>query len=255
MLPRLAALGPWSVREVRLADALHVVAHEAGFASWPRCNAALATATASPATVSAAAPLSPTAASPRTVRQHAQAELAQRVVELAVRRDSVELACEFSRMPLCDILAVRALVAGSDGYTMLVDAFLAGLDSADPRIRFDCAHALDHFADARCVAPLRQLLDDPVPRVRRMALHVLSCEACKLVPLATDDNLGALVIERALADDSITVRRHAVTALGMLCMGDDARIVATLEALLARESDVTLRRNAQRALHCRGRGR
>jgi HEAT repeat protein len=152
-------------------------------------------------------------------------------------------------MPLHDILAVRALVAGSVDYTTLVDAFLAGLDHPNARLRYDCAHALDHFADDRCVPGLWRLLSDPAPRVRRMALHVLSCEACKLAPLPAEDDLTPLIIERAMADPSINVRRHAALALGVY--GRDSRAGDTLASLIARESDPALLRHARWALRQR----
>ena len=135
---------------------------------------------------------------------------------------------------------------GSGEYSPLVDALIEGLGHANPRVRFDCAHLMDHLADERCAEPLRRLVDDPVPRVRRVALHSLGCDACKLTPLPADDGLVALTIERALADPSINVRRHATSGLGGRC--SDPRAVAALQTLLARETDPAIRRNARRAL-------
>jgi len=109
---------------------------------------------------------------------------------------------------------------------------------------------MDHLADDRCVEPLRRLLDDPVPRVRRVALHSLSCDACKLVPLRRDDDLVAVLIERALADPSINVRREATCGLGGCC--SDERAVATLRTLLDRATDLAILRNARWALRRQG---
>jgi HEAT repeat protein len=173
------------------------------------------------------------------------------MVALAEQGDVERLAHAFARMPLRDILAVRALVAHKDAYATLVDALLNGLSHPEPRMRYDCAHALDHFADDRCLEPLHRLLDDPVPRVRRMALHVLSCDRCKLTPLAPDEDLSAVLIERALADPSINVRRQAVVALGSVCGEQDASVVATLETLLIQERDLAIHRNARWALRRR----
>jgi HEAT repeat protein len=147
---------------------------------------------------------------------------------------------------------VRAALAGATAYTALVDALLAGLDHPDSRVRYNCAHALDHLADERCLAPLRRLANDPVPRVRRMALHVLSCEPCKPAPLSlpAGDDLVALLVERALADPSINVRRHATAGLGGYC--HDRRAIAALQTLLARETDPALLRNARWALPRQG---
>jgi HEAT repeat protein len=79
-----------------------------------------------------------------------------------------------------------------------------------------------------------------------MALHSLSCATCKLVPLQHDEDLVAFVIERALTDPSVNVRRHATTALGSFCQ--DPRATRALQRLAAQDADRAVRRNAQRAL-------
>jgi HEAT repeat protein len=174
------------------------------------------------------------------------AHLARELGDLAARRDAAGLAARFARLPLRDILAVRAVIVARGEHRPLVDALLEGLASGDSRVRHDCAHALDHFADERCVAPLRRLLADPVPRVRRMALHVLSCDGCKLTPLPAADDLVARVIHSALADPSINVRRHATVALGGCRTA--GRAVEVLEALAVHDADPAVRREARRAL-------
>src|SRR5690349_21655618 len=50
----------------------------------------------------------------------------------------------------------------------IIAAYLAGLGHPSPRVRFECAHALDAFGDLSTRAALADLIDDPVPRVRRM---------------------------------------------------------------------------------------
>jgi HEAT repeat protein len=144
------------------------------------------------------------------------------------------------------MLRVRGLVVEQGSYPVLVEALLEGLRHASPGVRYDCAHALDHLADERCALPLRHLLDDPVPRVRRMALHVLSCDACKLIPLQAAEDLLDRVIDHALTDPSINVRRHATAALGNFCA--DRRAARALETLLAQETDPALLRQARRSL-------
>jgi HEAT repeat protein len=191
----------------------------------------------------------PAEESARPSRAQTPTELAGELADLAARMDVAGLAARFTRMPLRDILAVRALSVARGEHSRLVDALLEGLKSAIPWIRYDCAHALDHFADDRCVVPLREVLADPVPRVRRMALHVLSCDACKLSPLPAGDDLVALVIDRALADPSIAVRRHATVALGG-CRRDE-RAGQVLETLAAQETDAAIRREARWALRRR----
>ena len=125
---------------------------------------------------------------------------------------------------------------------------LQGVEHPNPGIRADCAHAMDLFADERCTAPLLRLLDDPVPRVRRVALHSLACDDCKLEPLETEKDVIRLIIDRATADPSIQVRRHATAALGRCA---DERAFEALEMLMSQESDKAILRNARQALRRR----
>ncbi len=112
-------------------------------------------------------------------------------------------------------------------------------------MRYNCAGAMDHLGDDRCAEPLRRLLDDPVPRVRRMALHSLACDACKIAPLRRGADVVALMVERALEDPSINVRRHAAAGLTGY---SDPRTVSALETLVARETDPSLLQIARRGL-------
>jgi hypothetical protein len=185
------------------------------------------------------------AESQRKARTHRLHDLADSLAELAARGDGPSLAVRLI-VPRRDLLAVRAMLVERGVYADVVAALLSGLASASAPVRHDCAHALDHFADDRCVEPLRHLLDDPVPRVRRVALHVLSCAACKLTPLRPEEDLLPLVVDRALHDTSIAVRRHATMALGGFC--DDLRAEATLRTLLANATDAAVRREAKWAL-------
>jgi hypothetical protein len=230
--------------QARLADAQLVVAREYGFASWPRLKRYIAALPARRATVEVAESTRE-AALTATPRQARIAELAAKIVELA-RNRAIEQVLACMVIPSRDLMALRAELVQSGGYTLLVDALLQGLEHMSPRVRFDAAQAMDHFADARCAAPLRRCLSDPIPRVRWAALHSLSCEACKLAPIAVGQELVELVIERALADESIRVRRVAAYTLGGNCY--DQRAVVALRTLLARETDTALLRNARWAL-------
>jgi hypothetical protein len=252
-LPHLVGLSPTHVDNpaVHLSHALLVIARENGFSSWPKLKAAVLAvhdqaARKQPAEMSigTSRTLPPSGQPVRAAR--ALEELARELTDLAVAKEVTGLARRFSCLPLRDILAVRALIVAHGEHPLLVDGLLEGLKSAHPRVRYDCAHALDHFADDRCVGPLRQLVDDPVPRVRRMALHVLSCDVCKLAPLSADDALVALVIDRALADPSVQVRRHATVALGGVRR--DTRVDEVLETLAAQETDPAIRREARQAV-------
>ena len=233
----------------RLADALLVLARECGFPSWPKLKAQFE-ALARDAEARAASGQVPSASRPKPSARQRAGELAAEIGELARRRDVEGLAARFAGLPRRDVLAMRAVITERWDHALLVDALIEGLRHANPRVRFECAHAMDHLADDRCVEPLRRLLDDPVPRVRRVALHSLSCDACKLVPLRRDDDLVAVLIERALADPSINVRREATYGLGGCC--SDERALAALQTLLTRETDRAIRRNAAWALRRRG---
>ena len=162
--------------------------------------------------------------------------------------NTVALAARMA-IPLRDILDVRTHLLETKRLHLLVDGLLLGLEDARPRVRADCAAALDHFADERCAEPLKRLLSDPVPKVRRMALHSLSCDACKLMPLEVTGDLVARLIEMTLHDSSVRVRRAALENLGASCT--DPRALQTLQQLAANESDAGMVRRAKRWLEVR----
>ena len=87
-------------------------------------------------------------------------------------------------------------------------AVLAGLSHPDPRVRRGAADFMDHHADDRCVPKLLDVaLHDPVPYVRRTALHAMSCQRCKPSPLTAD--LESHIGPAVLADPSPRVRWHS----------------------------------------------
>ena len=184
-------------------------------------------------------------ASSQLDRTQALLELSREVTDLTRRKDIVELTRRLV-LPRRDLLALRVFIVEQGAHPLLVDALLEGITHPNPRVRYDCVHALDHFADERCLEPLLYALNDPVPRVRRMALHVLSCDVCKLHPLPAHDDLVALVVSRALTDPSINVRRHATVALGSFPC--DARAIQMLESLVTHETDRAIRREARNAM-------
>jgi hypothetical protein len=250
---RTRASGQHSDGRVLLADALWVVAREYGFASWPQLRAHVALLLAAPREVAGlpTAPAGePNALAGRQARQQAEQQrlhtLAERLVEAARQADLARL---FPALfaPARDMLAVRAYLVEHGTYTLIIDALLRGIDHPGARTRFLTAQAMDHFADVRCVEPLRRLLHDPIPRVRWAALHSLACEACKLEPMAAPEDLVSELVDMALHDPSIKVRRVAAYELGTAC--PDARALTALETLLARDTDRAIRRNALAALN------
>ena len=135
--------------------------------------------------------------------------------------------------------AYRALAdAGEDG----VQAALAGMRHADPRVRRACTGFMDHYGTDAAVPALLDALSDDVPKVRREAVHSLSCEGCKESPLCLDTLPMLLsVIEN---DTNARVRREAVYFLGI--RPQDARAIPVLKALLA---DTTIPTPLRQAAH------
>ena len=96
-----------------------------------------------------------------------------------------------------------------------------------------CADFFDHLGDDRCIAPLIALTHDAVPHVRRQAIHSLSCQRCKALPL--DIDLTDLLIDHALHDSSLKVRGEAVFGLSMQAPTERAmqmltNLIAALDA-------------------------
>lgn len=228
-------------RRVRLADAQFVLAREYGFPSWARL-AAYVEAAHEPS-----APASP--ADRRSIWRQFLNELAASLLAWSHAHDSRALGARFALMPLRDILSVREHLNATGELPLVVDGLIEGLSHPQPGVRFNCANALDHLADNRCALPLRRLLSDPVPRVRRAALHSLTCEACKLSPLGSEGDLVPIMIDMALNDPSIRVRRSAVPLLESHVQ--DARVEEALQTL-ALSDDLFLRRTAQQVLRRQG---
>ncbi|HKF95891.1 MAG TPA: HEAT repeat domain-containing protein, partial [Gammaproteobacteria bacterium] len=196
-----------------LADTQLVIAREYGFASWPKLKRYVEMQAAQSVVAVAQASVVSGRESPYKQRIR---QLADRILESAAS-GAITQVLEYLVIPGRDVLSLREQLVERGDYTRLVDVLLANVGHPQPRTRFLVAQAMDHFADARCAAPLRALLSDAVPRVRWAALHSLSCEACKLAPIAQNDDLVELVIALALHDPSIRVRRAATYALGGEC--------------------------------------
>ena len=210
---------------VRLADAQWIVAREYGFPDWARLKRF----------VEAAAEAQPSQDTPlRKVsnRQQFIFNLAKTFVTDAGNGD-VEALSERLAVPLWAILRVRVYLLETGALSAIVDGLVQGLEHSKPRVRFNCAGAL------------RRRLDDPVPRVRRAALHSLSCDACKLSPLPQTDDFTPKLISMALSDPSIRVRRAAVPVLESYCQ--DARAVGALRGL-GLDADAAVSRSAKQAL-------
>ena len=60
-----------------------------------------------------------------------------------------------------------------------VAALIAGLDHPNAKVRWWCLQLMDHLSDESYLEPILSKLSDPVAKVRRHAVHALSCAVCK----------------------------------------------------------------------------
>ena len=123
----------------------------------------------------------------------------------------------------------------------------AAVEDRDSSVRWQSVMLLDHYDDGRHADALVRAAQDPVPRVRRHAVHALGCDACKRT-VGCVDPVPALA-ERALHDDNTKVRRHATWALMMRL--PDARARTVLQQVAAIDADERVRRDARWAATAR----
>jgi HEAT repeat protein len=196
---------------IALAGVLHVIAREYGFESWPK------------------------------LKKHVQF-----LHENAARRAYLQQQVERFSAPRGDWRTLLAAAqeldrAGQAG----LEAVVEGLSHPSSLVRRQCAGYLDHHGTEACVSRLEFVaLHDPVPNVRRTAVHSLTCLRCKPCPL-TGDIVGFLV-QVALSDPNMRVRQEAVSGLGW--QPPDARAIAGLNKILQEESNNELLRLAHFAL-------
>jgi HEAT repeat protein len=129
-------------------------------------------------------------------------------------------------------------------------ALVGGARHYDRRVRAESVALMDHLADGSCLAALRAALHDESARVRRLAVHSLGCQRCKVAPLDLD--VIGLLIDRSLNDMSIRVRRVAVHQLGL--QPRDPRAIEALRSILSGDPDAKMRSRANQALKRQGFG-
>jgi hypothetical protein len=222
---RLAAVFPGAdPRGLALTMAQTVVARGYGLASWPALRGDVEARRAVPATP--AADLDAAALAESWFSLAEAGELAALCRAFAIKRRRLEAAREIMRR-------------SPNRYVAFQHALVGGLASRRERLRFQCAASLDQFGDASTRAPLAALMEDPVPRVRWMAMHALSCHACGEKSGPLEDDIRERIVAAALGDPSPQVRRHAA---GALSLAHEVRALPALEQMLRRETDAkTLR--------------
>ena len=236
------ALARWDAQFARrpkvlqLAHAQAVLAREAGFPSWAQLKAYVET--------------------PRFVRRprgpkklpsfSRLEELYAYTLGLVERVDPAALTTEmppggwYGRTTAV-LLREMFLERGTlDAVTALI---VKGLDHPNAKVRYECAHLLDSFGDDRCIQSLTRLLEDPVPRVRAIALHALVCDACKLTPLQSRPDLLALTIDWASNDPHRRVKQEAIRALAE---SNQPEALAALRTLGVRPRAPAVRRTIPR---------
>jgi hypothetical protein len=205
--------------QTTLSQAQFALAKEYGFSSWTRLKIY----------VEALA-----------VRGHSPQALCQKILGLLPHPDA--LCAAFARMPLSTILTLRQTLNPSQ-LALVVSALRGALKHPQPRVRFNAAMALDHMGDKTCTAALLECLSDPIPRVRRAALHALSCDACKIAPLENHDAVWERVMHLALHDQNARVRSVAFNGLSG-CNRPEA--LPILKTSLGWEMDSATRRMVQK---------
>jgi HEAT repeat protein len=95
-------------------------------------------------------------------------------------------------------------------------ALISGLDHPNAKVRWWCLQLMDHLADESYLEPILTKLSDPVAKVRRHAIHALSCGVCKpnRQPLAI--RIEAALLRALELDSDLRVREEAREGLKRL---------------------------------------
>src|SRR5260370_32502448 len=84
-------------------------------------------------------------------------------------------------------VAMKAATALAHAGQAGLDAVLWGLSHPNARVRRGCAGFLDHHATNACLPQLRWVAPhDTASKVRRVAVHSVTCQQCKPSPLTGD---------------------------------------------------------------------
>ena len=127
-----------------------------------------------------------------------------------------------------------------DGRLPSPTEILPALNHPNPKVRYACLGLLDHLADETCVPAIVASIADPVPRVRRMAVHAVGCQRCKPTALCTD--LTSVLLQVAEHDPVWRVRQEAVIAL--LGQPETHRVLESLDRLATDDPHAEVRKQA-----------
>jgi HEAT repeat protein len=127
----------------------------------------------------------------------------------------------------------------------------AAVTDPNPWLRRGCLSFLDHYANDDSIHTFLRALDDPVPFVREMALHGLSCERCRTADLCVADLVP--VLSRVLATDASAEVRHKVVPLLMDLVNRSAPAQEALRRSSLSDEDILVRQVAAAALQGRER--
>ncbi len=103
---------------------------------------------------------------------------------------------------------------------MKIEALIWGLYHDNAVVRRCCLELLDLHPSTEAVPHIVAKLDDPVPRVRRHAVHAIRCDVCKAgQTLLTPDLLDRL---GEIAENDPNPKVRAEAAIGLAEVGEGA---------------------------------
>lgn len=102
-------------------------------------------------------------------------------------------------------------------------ALIAGLEHPNAKVRWWCLQLMDHLADESYLEPMLSKLGDPVAKVRRHAIHALTCGVCKPDRRTLDLDIAARLRAVLDGDPDAKVREEARQGLLRLEERDVAR--------------------------------
>jgi hypothetical protein len=126
---------------------------------------------------------------------------------------------------------------------------LAATTHPNPWVRRGCLSFLDHYANDDSIHAFLGALNDPVPFVREMALHGLSCEQCRTAEMCVADVVP--VLNRVLAADDSPEVRHKVVPILMNLASRSSSAREALEWSSLSDEDILVRQVATAALEGR----